>query len=318
LSSRPTDSGIRIGVIGVGHLGRHHARVAAQSSASLVGVFDKDRPRADQVSKEVASTSFGEVEELLERCDAIIVATPAVTHHSVASLVLEAGCHCLVEKPLATDPGSASDLVSLAERKNLVLAVGHSERFNPALVEVGGLVQEPLYLEGTRLSPFAGRGADVDVVKDMMVHDLEISLHWMKQYPSEVRAVGISVITDRVDMANVRLEFPSGAVANLTASRASPSPVRVLRIFERKGYISIDLGTKKIRIVRQAKIGMDIDERVAEGPEPLEAELQDFLAALRTGQAPRVTGAEGARALKLAQEIVEQIAERLERLSPAH
>ncbi len=122
----------------------------------------------------------------------------------------------------------------------------------------------------------------------------------------------------RVGMANVRLEFPNGAVANLTASRASPSPVRILRIFERKGYISIDLATRKIRIVRQTKAGMDIDERIAQGPEPLKAELQDFLAALRTGQAPRVTGAEGARALELAQEVVEQIAERLERLSPGH
>jgi predicted dehydrogenase len=281
----------------------------------LIGVYDIDRGRAQSVAGRLGAISYETVEQLAGDCDAVIVATPAVTHHEVALTVLGAGCHCLVEKPLAADSTQALELVARAKKKNLVLAVGHSERFNPALEFAESFVDHPLYLECTRLAPFAGRGVDVDVVQDMMVHDLEIALHWMNDYPTTLAAVGVPVITNKVDMANVRLEFPDGAVANLTASRASPVVLRTLRVFQRGGYISVDLATGKVRRVKQTPAGMDIEERTADGPEPLRAELDDFLCSIATGKLPRVSGAMGAEALALGQQLVDLIGERLQRIT---
>jgi predicted dehydrogenase len=315
LSSKSIGAGINLGVIGVGHLGRHHARIAAESPASLVGIFDVDQMRARSVASGLGTTSYEKVDDLVQDCDAVIVATPAVTHHSVALTVLDAGCHCLVEKPLATDFKLASELVSRADSRNLILAVGHSERFNPAMEFADSFVEHPLYLECTRLAPFAGRGVDVDVVQDMMVHDLEIALYWMTDYPTTLAAVGVPVITSKVDMANVRLEFADGAVANLTASRASPVVMRTLRVFQRGGYVSVDLAACKVRMVKQTTAGMDIEERTLDGPEPLRAELEDFLDSVVTGKPPRVSGAMGAEALALARELVDLMGERLQRIS---
>lgn len=317
LLSKSIGADIKIGVIGVGHLGRHHARIAAESPASLVGVFDVDQERAQSVASGLGTISYEVADDLIRDCDAVIVATPAITHHAVAGAVLGAGCHCLVEKPLATDSELASELVSRAETQNLILAVGHSERFNPAMEFADSFVERPLYLECTRLAPFAGRGVDVDVVQDMMVHDLEIALHWMTDYPTMLAAVGVPVITSKVDMANVRLEFADGAVANLTASRASPVVMRTLRVFQRGGYISVDLATGKIRTAKQTAAGMDIEEKTVDGPEPLRAELDDFLGSIVTGKPPRVSGAMGAEALTLAQQLVVLIGERLQRISQA-
>ncbi|MBN1425760.1 Gfo/Idh/MocA family oxidoreductase [Candidatus Fermentibacteria bacterium] len=304
----------RIGIVGVGHLGRHHARVASQSSASVGGIFDIDEPRAYQVASELGIRVFSTLDELLDHSDAVVVATPAASHFATARIALEERKHCLVEKPLVTDPVAADTLVSLARRHDLVLAVGHSERFNPALEHADQFIRNPLYVEVTRVAPFPGRGADVDVVKDLMVHDLEIVLHWMGSDPVEMRAVGVALVTDKVDMANVRLEFAHGQVATLTASRASPAPMRVIRVFQRGGYASVDMGTQKIRFVRQTAEGLTTEETVVEGPEPLKAELDDFLEAVRTGARPRVSGEDGARVLRLAHDIVAHIDSRLSRL----
>ena len=300
--------------MGVGHLGRHHARIAAESSAPLAGVFDTDTARAREVSSALGTRSYPSLDLLLADCDAIVVATPAASHFAVARIALEADKHCLVEKPLVTDSIAAATLVHLAGSRNLVLAVGHSERFNPALERADAFVTEPLYIEVTRVAPFPGRGMDVDVVKDLMVHDLEIVLHWMGSNPVEVRAVGVALVTDKVDMANARLEFQRGQVATLTASRASPSPLRVMRVFQRGGYVSVDLGSRKLRFVRQTLQGLAVEEATADGPEPLNAELEDFLMAVRSGCAPRVSGEEGAQVLRVAEEIVAQIGSRLLRL----
>ncbi len=305
-----------IGVIGVGHLGRHHARIAALSSATLVGVFDLDQDRAREVASRWHVTAFETMEELLGAVNAVVVATPAGTHHAIAADALGAGCHCLVEKPLAADSNDGRALVTIARDRNLVLAVGHSERFNPAVERADALVARPLYLECTRLASFQGRGSDIDVVKDLMVHDLEIILNWVGEYPVDVRAVGVSVMTREVDIANARLEFPGGAVATLTASRVSLTPIRAVRVFQRGGYLSVDLKEKRIRMIRHSTAGLDVSEEIAEGPEPLKAEQDDFLAAIRTGNPPRISGEHGVRALRLAEEIVEDIHGRLERLGP--
>lgn len=288
--------------------------MAAESSASLGGVFDIDGPRAHQVASELGIRAYASLDELLDCSDAVVVATPAAAHFATSRVALEARKHCLVEKPMVTDPIAADTLVSLARRHNLVLAVGHSERFNPALEHADRFIRHPLYVEVTRVAPFPGRGADVDVVKDLMVHDIEIVLHWMGSDPVEMRAVGVALVTDKVDMANVRLEFERGQVATLTASRASPAPMRVMRVFQRGGYVSVDLGTRKLRFVRQTAEGLATEETIADGPEPLKAELEDFLTAVRTGGRPRVSGEDGARVLCLAHDIVAHIDSRLSRL----
>lgn len=303
-------------MVGVGHLGRHHARIASQSFAALVGVYDADGERAREIAEGLGVTACATLEDLLAQCDAVIVATPAASHFAVAKTALEAGRHCLVEKPLVAEFAEAQTLVRLAATRRLVLAVGHSERFNPAVERADEFVRDPLYIEATRVAPFPGRGMDVDVVKDLMVHDLEIVLHWVGSYPIEMRAVGVALVTDKIDMANVRLEFAAGQVATLTASRASPSPLRVMRVFQRGGYVSADLGSKKLRIVRQTPHGLAVEESIADGPEPLRSELEDFLTAVRTGGDARVSGSEGAQVLRLAEAIVEEIAVRLRRLQP--
>lgn len=298
----------------MGHLGRHHARIARDSSGLLVGVYDTDATRAAQVAAQVGVEASPSLEALLEQCDAVVIATPAATHFSVTKMALERDKHCLVEKPLAADFTSAHTLVEMAARRERVLAVGHSERFNPALQVADAFVREPLYIEATRIAPFPGRGTDVDVVKDLMVHDLEIVLHWIGAYPVETKAVGVAVVTDKVDMANARLEFPGGQVANLTASRASSVSVRHVRVFQRGGYLSADLGTRRVRTVTITAGGFEEREVVAEGEEPLRAELEDFLAAVRNGTSPRVSGSQGAEVLRLAEAIVAEIDARLRRI----
>ncbi len=304
----------RLGVVGVGHLGRHHARVASDSSAPLVGVYDVDPGRAKEVASACGVRAYARLEELLSSCDAVVIATPAATHFGVARAALEAGKHCLVEKPLAAEASQADALVRLASERGLVLAVGHSERFNPALEQADRVIRDPLYVEVMRVAPFPGRGTDVDVIKDLMVHDLEIVLHWVGSSPVEMRAVGIPLVTDKVDMASVRLEFEKGQVASLTASRASPVAMRVMRVFQRGGYVSVDFGQRRLRLVRKTSEGLSEEESSAEGPEPLRAELEDFLAAIRHGTRPRVDGSEGAKVLRLAEDIGAAIHARLRML----
>jgi len=300
----------------VGHLGKHHTRIAAQSSIHLMGVYDTDSSRANEIAEKWDVTAYSDLHSLLHVVDAVIVATPASTHHEIASQALGNGCHCLVEKPLAADYKSADDLVRIASSNSLVLAVGHSERFNALIEKADKIVQNPLYIEATRLGSFPGRGADVDVIKDLMVHDIEIILNWVGSYPSDVKAVGVAVITASVDIANVRLEFPNGAVANLTASRASFTPVRAIRLFQHGTYISVDLKGGTIRQVHKTDTGLEVNEERVEGPEPLQVEHEDFIAAVQGGKSPRVSGKEGARAIRLAEEITTEISNRLRAVSP--
>jgi predicted dehydrogenase len=306
---------LRLGIVGVGSLGRHHARVAsANPGIAVSGVFDTDGGRAAEVAREFSLPVAATLEELLGRSEALIVAAPTVSHHAVASAALGAGRHVLVEKPMAATLAEADDLLALASRHGTVLQVGHVERFNPAVVAALPHAREPRFIEAHRLGVFTARSLDVDVVLDLMIHDIQVAQAVVGREVQEVRAAGVAVLTPRIDIANARIAFEGGCVANLTASRVSADRVRKFRIFAPSLYISIDTAAQEIGAYRL--------EKRPDGPssivpalipvsreEPLKREIEGFRAACR-GEAPSVvTGLDGRRALALALEVRDAIEE---------
>ncbi len=302
---------IRVAVVGAGQFGRNHLRVLSECDrAELVAVVDRDAARAAAAADAYRCQAFTSVAGLRGLADAAVVATPTVTHAEIGCTLLEAGLDVLVEKPIAADLESARKLVDAAARAGRVLQVGHLERFNPAVTALERIKRLPLFFEVHRLSPFTPRSLDVDVVLDLMIHDLEIVLALVGRMPDEVRAAGISVLSDRVDIANARLAFPGGVIANLTASRVSTERVRKLRMFQPRQYISLDYSRQDIAVFEVTP-----DRRIAysrvevERTEPLRAELEHFLECVRTRSAPRVGGAEALRALEVALHILAKIEE---------
>ncbi len=307
---------IRVAVIGAGVFGRHHLRVLSQSlNATLVGVVDADPERAAVAAAEHNCLTFATLGELQGNVDAAVVATPTSLHAEVGCELLESGIDVLVEKPIAADLASARRLVDTAVEHKRILQVGHLERFNPAVAALRKITNVPLFFEIHRLSLFSPRSLDVDVVLDLMIHDLDIVLDLAGGMPEEIRAAGISILSDKVDIANVRLSFPGGCIANLTASRVSTERVRKLRFFQPQQYVSVDYGRQEVLVFT---VGADGDApgaptvnpqiRVAKPPvtseEPLHAELRSFLNAVRQGSAPVVPLEDGCRALALALDIV--------------
>jgi predicted dehydrogenase len=313
-------SRLPIGVIGVGALGTHHARhLASLPEVELVGVYDIDQGRADAVASQVSSRSFRDPDELLARVEAVSVAVPTPAHASVGVRALEAGVSVLMEKPLATTLDEADRLVAAARGHGALLQVGHIERFNRAIRAAMPYLSEPRYMESMRLAPFQPRGTDVAVILDLMIHDLDLVLHLVGGVEAtDVRASGVAVLSPHLDMANARVEFANGAVANVTASRMARERIRKLRIFEPTGYFSLDLGTGTGDFMRlkpgwrpgpEARLD-DIVERVAlDAPEAdsLRLELQSFVAGVRGGERAGVTGEEGRAALALALLVVEAV-----------
>lgn len=307
-------SPIAVAVVGVGHLGRHHVRLACTLPGwRCVGAFDTDRPRLEAVCSEFGAAPLASLDEALARAEAVVIASPTVTHRELADRFLAAGRHVLVEKPIAASVAEAEEMVALAHRSNAVLGVGHVEFFNPAVQAVLAGAPQPRYLEAQRLSPFTSRSMDIDVVLDLMVHDLQLAQALNGGAPvTEVRAVGVPVLSARVDLANVRLEFANGCVANLTASRVSSERVRKLRLFERDAYHSIDYAEQSVsafRLVRsggQASIA-PLEIRV-EKAEPLAAEHVAFQRACRRDTSAFVDGRAGAAALATAVAVVDAIA----------
>ncbi len=307
-------SPIAVAVVGVGHLGRHHVRLACTLPGwRCVGAFDTDRPRLEAVCSEFGAAPLASLDEALARAEAVVIASPTVTHRELAGRFLAAGLHVLVEKPIAASVAEADEMVALALRNNAVLGVGHVEFFNPAVQAVLAGAPQPRYLEAQRLSPFTSRSMDIDVVLDLMVHDLQLAQALNGGSPvTEVRAVGVPVLSSRVDLANVRLEFANGCVANLTASRVSSERVRKLRLFERDAYHSIDYAEQSVsafRLVRsggQASIA-PLEIRV-EKAEPLAAEHVAFQRACRRETSAFVDGLAGAAALATAVAVVDAIA----------
>ena len=311
---------VRVAVVGAGDFGRNHARVYRElgDEAELVGIVDADAERAARIAAEFSTEVVPDIESLIGRVDAASVAVPTSEHSGVGCRLLELGVDVLVEKPMAASLAEADQLVSAASRHQRILQVGHLERFNPAIVAVMPVVNRPLYFEVHRLGVFTPRSLDIDVVYDVMIHDLDIVLAMVGAPVTEIRAIGIPVLTDKVDIAHARLDFASGAVANITASRVSTERVRKMRFFQQHEYISVDFTRQDALRVRVQEPGprpkFDFATLPAEREEPLRAELRAFLNSVRTRTKPLVDGAAGRRALELADRVMAGILEHARRV----
>ncbi|SFM90882.1 UDP-2,3-diacylglucosamine diphosphatase LpxI domain-containing protein [Thermodesulforhabdus norvegica] len=319
----PDTEAVRVAVVGVGYLGTFHARkYAAIPEAQLVAVVDIVEERAKRAAEELSTSFYTDHRELLKdlsgKIDAVSVVTPTVEHFSIAKDFLEAGIHVFVEKPFTRTPAEAERLIELADRKGCIIQVGHLERFNPAYKAIYPLVSSPLFIEAHRLSPYTERSTDVDVILDIMIHDLDILLSFVDSPIAEIRASGAPVLTSKPDIATVRLEFENGLVANLTASRVSMKSLRKVRIFQENGYIAADFKDRRAYMIsRPAGCGDGVtytELDVVDG-DALEEELRSFISCVRTGSKPLVDGATGKRVLELADMISERIREGLNRFS---
>jgi predicted dehydrogenase len=304
---------VRVGVIGVGALGQHHARVYADlPGARLAGVYDSDRARAAEVVSRHGGRAFASVQELLAEVDAVSVAVPTADHHGVGRLILESGKDLLLEKPMTTTTAEAEDLIRLAEGRAAVLQIGHIERFNPAVDVLKATVSRPRFIEVHRLGSFSPRSLDIDVVLDLMIHDLDIVLTLDPSEAVQVDAVGVPVLTPKVDIANVRLRFASGLIANLTASRVSAEKVRKFRVFSPRTYISVDFARREAQVYRLAEGAagpeIQVERTAAPDEEPLRRQLAAFVECVRSRSQPVVSAADGLRALRLAHVILARIA----------
>lgn len=318
---------LRVGVIGVGHLGRHHARVYSEiESCELVGVHDVDAARAGSIADEFGTRAFSEVDGLIERVDAVSIAVPTSAHHAMASRCLDAGVHVLIEKPIASTVEEAIDLVERGRDRGLRLGVGHVERFNPALKAALEILSSPMFVEAHRLGVFVPRGTDVAVVLDLMIHDIDLILSTVDSEVARIDAVGVPVLSPSIDIANARLSFEDGCVANVTASRVSREKVRKIRFFQHDAYISVDCLKPVAQVFRRKDVSEEILRRISAGEieggldqiidyeelpldttEPLRLELASFIDAVSAGRAPVVDGEDGTRALEVALEIMRQI-----------
>jgi predicted dehydrogenase len=304
---------VRVAVVGVGHLGRHHARVfAGLPGVTLIGVVDADAARAAEIAQATGAAVVARVADLIGRVDAVSVAVPTEAHAEVAIPLLDAGVHVLVEKPMTRSLAEADGLLAAAARSGATLAVGHIEHFNPAVQAARPHIQDPRFIEVHRLGTFPERSLDIDVVFDLMIHDLGLVLELVGSEVVGIEAVGVPVLTPRVDIANARLKFANGCIANLTASRISRDQVRKIRFFQRNTYLSVDYKAQEVevwRLVPQAGAMPRIDGGKLDvlRDEPLKRELGDFAEAIREGRAPGVTGAQGRAALVLANEIVSRM-----------
>ena len=304
---------LRAGVIGVGHLGQHHARLyASLPGAQLVGVVDQLAERAQVVADRHGARVFRSADELWQQIDVVSVATPSSGHYAITKACLQAGKHVLVEKPIAVTPSEAHELVQLAKERGCCLQVGHSERFNPVMALMRPHIRRPLFIECHRLSSFSERGTDVDVVLDLMIHDLDLVLSFNPGPIEEVRAAGVTVLSTSIDIANARIQFQSGCVANLTSSRVSMNKMRRLRLFQQNNYVSMDFQTRQGIIGRRkAKAGekptIEVEQFQGGEEEPLKLQLEAFLHAVGTGARPMVAGEDGAAAVDVAHQVLQTI-----------
>ena len=307
------DSPLRLGVVGVGHLGKHHARIAAGvAGARLTAVADTQRDRAVAAAAAAGAKVFEDYRDLFGQVDAVTVAAPTEKHHEIALAFLERGVSVLVEKPITRSLTEADALIAAAKQSGVTLATGHTERYNPAVAAVMPLVSTPRFIEVHRLGVFPDRSLDIDVVFDLMIHDLDIILALVKSEVSAIEAVGVPVLTDKFDIANARLRFASGCIANVTASRISRERVRKIRFFQPDAYISIDYAEQSVEGYRlKRREGQRPEIQGGQLPvareEPLKREIEDFVGAVRDRRAPLVSGEDGRRALALAQAIADKM-----------
>lgn len=313
-------STLRTAVIGVGYLGNFHAqKYAALPGIELVGVVDNDPKRAAEIAAAVGTQAYSDHRELIGRVDAVSVVVPTQFHHEVAKDFLSAGVHVLIEKPITVTIAEADDLIAIADQQQLVFQVGHLERFNPVLVALEGVLNGPLFIESVRIAPFKPRGTDVNVVLDLMIHDIDLIQHIVGSPVERIDAIGAPVFTGEEDIANARIVFENGCVANVTASRISLKSERKMRIFQRDAYITLDFQNRKV-LVAQKGVGemlpgipnVKVNERELGEADALMNEIQSFIEAIRQGTQPRVSG----RAGRMALETALKINENLKRIQP--
>lgn len=304
---------LRVAVIGVGHLGQHHARLlSAMPGVDLVGVVDTSAERGQEIAAKYGTEAFTSPSALTGRVDAVSIAAPTNAHVALALPLVEAGVPVLVEKPIAFSLEEADRLLEAARRRGTMVATGHTERFNPAVVAALPLVTEPRFIEIHRLGTFPERSLDIDVIFDLMIHDLDLLLAVVRSDVVSIEAVGVNVLTPRADIANARLRFASGCIANVTASRISRDRVRKARFFQQRAYVSIDYAAQEVEMYRlvpgEGRPVIQGGRVEVANEEPLKRELDDFVDAVRTGRAPVVTGQAGRDALALATRIADTMA----------
>jgi predicted dehydrogenase len=301
---------LRTGVVGTGYLGRLHARILTEiPEATMAGFVEPNDDVAQELAQRLGVRRYESVAALAREIDCAVVATPTIAHRDVACELIEAGCDVLVEKPIADTIENAQAIIDLARERGRVLQVGHVERYNPAVTAVAPLLRDIRYVEAERLGVFVGRSLDIDVLLDLMIHDLNLVLSLLGQEVVEVRAVGVPVLTDKVDITNVRLELANGAVANLTASRVSQERVRKVRFFSSESYISVDTKEQEVKGYRLNGRSIEPIEVSIEKKEPLRAELEAFLACAADRARPLVSGEDGLAAVKLAKDVAAAIEE---------
>ena len=299
---------LKVGVIGVGYLGQHHARIYSEiKDAELVAVVDADRERADVFAEKYGCTAYSDFREILPQVDALSIVTPTLSHYFIALECLRAGKDILVEKPITGIVREADELILESEKGGCILQVGHLERYNPAVHNAFDIIKDPGFIESERLSPFLGRGTDVDVTVDLMIHDADIILSLVSSPVKEIKAVGAKVVTDKIDFAKAWLEFDNGCIAVLTASRVSPEKQRTLKVFQKDSYFSIDYQHCEIKRYHRTAEGMLSDSMKIDSKEPLREELEDFVRCVKERRRPKVSAVEGREALKLVLDITEMI-----------
>ena len=305
---------LKTAVIGVGYLGRFHAqKYAALAESELVGVVDVDYVQGQKVADEIGIPFFNDFHEVLDLVDAVSIVVPTVHHFETAKAFMEKGVHVLLEKPFAANIEEAEELEHLSRDKNLRLQIGHLERFNPVFTEFQELIDRPKFIENIRIAPFPKRGTDVDVILDLMIHDIDLVLAVVGEYPESVEGTGVNIITSTADLANARLRFPSGCIADLTASRVSDKAERKMRIFQSGLYLSLDYGTGQARKLH-VEPGTTVDQEKLrpetyqlEKGDALLTEIESFLLAVREGKNPKVTPEDGLNAMRVGWQIKNQL-----------
>lgn len=302
------DLAIRVGVIGVGYLGQHHARIYSEiEEAELVGVADVQREKAETIAGKYHCKAMNDYRDMLNEVDALSIVTPTTTHYPIALDCLKSGKDILIEKPITVTVKEADHLIRESENSGCIIQVGHLERYNPAVLAAMDLFRKPVFIESERLSPFLGRGTDVDVTLDLMIHDIDIILSLIDTPVKEIRAVGAKVLSDKLDVAKAWLEFENGCTALATVSRLSPEKQRKLKVSQEDSYITIDYQNSEIRRYFKNEKGISVDIIKPEKKEPLKEELKDFIRCVQVREKPRVSAIEGRNALKVVMEITEKI-----------